>query len=230
MPVEWAKDEIIASCGPLARLLFYHLHSIADRQGRLEDRPKRIAVECLPYDDVNVDNLLDELHHHGLIVRYEVAGARYLAIPTFLVHQSPHLREAISRIPGIPAISESLGQGGARSVQGECEHETSPPVSVLGSVSVSKTVPESVSVTVSPQTGASAEAVLLKLAKETLDLTTTRDMTELLDSLKWHVNSTNSKTMFTNEEAERALRIALADRASLTLNGDRDSRSTRRAG
>jgi hypothetical protein len=229
MPVESAKDEIIASCGPMARLLFYHLHSIADRQGRLEDRPKRIAVECLPYDVVDVDNLLDELHHHGLIVRYEVAGARYLAIPTFLVHQSPHLREAISRIP---AISESLGQGGARSVQGEGEHETSPPVSVsvLGSVSVSKTVPESVSVTVSPQTGASAEAVLLKLAKETLDLTTTRDMTELLDSLKWHVNSTNSKTMFTNEEAERALRIALADRASLTLNGDRDSRSTRRAG
>ena len=37
-------NENLAECDPLARLLFAGLWCLADREGRLEDRPKRIAA------------------------------------------------------------------------------------------------------------------------------------------------------------------------------------------
>lgn len=44
------QNEILGALPPLARLLFVGLWTIADREGRLEDRPLRIAVEILPYE------------------------------------------------------------------------------------------------------------------------------------------------------------------------------------
>jgi hypothetical protein len=82
-----------------ARLCFEGLWVLADKQGRLEDRPKRIKSETFPYDNVDVDRLLDALAAGGFIVRYTVDRERYIAIPKFLKHQSPHVREAESRIP-----------------------------------------------------------------------------------------------------------------------------------
>ena len=93
-------DDDLAECQPLARILFAGLWTIADREGRLEDRPRRIRAELLPNEDVNTDALLQELADHGrLIVRYEVDGHRYIAIPGFLKHQKPHARELPSTIP-----------------------------------------------------------------------------------------------------------------------------------
>ena len=37
------------------RLLFIGLWTLADREGRLEDRPKRIRMEIFPGDNVDVD-------------------------------------------------------------------------------------------------------------------------------------------------------------------------------
>jgi len=42
------KNDQLAECHPLARLLFAGLWCEADRAGRLKDRPKRLKVECLP--------------------------------------------------------------------------------------------------------------------------------------------------------------------------------------
>ncbi len=84
---------------PHGRLLFVGLWTIADREGRLEDRPKRIKAEIFPYESVQVEPLLKRLHEAGFIVRYEVGGVPYIAIPSFLRHQNPHHREAPSRIP-----------------------------------------------------------------------------------------------------------------------------------
>jgi hypothetical protein len=56
-PGFFLNDEL-AECEPLARLLFAGLWCIADREGRLEDKPKRIKVEILPYDDCDIDYLL----------------------------------------------------------------------------------------------------------------------------------------------------------------------------
>lgn len=93
------KNELLAEIDPLGRLLFAGLWTIADREGRLEDRPKRIKAEILPYDDCNVDELLDSLHKKGFILRYEVEGERYIQILNFSKHQNPHPREAKSVIP-----------------------------------------------------------------------------------------------------------------------------------
>ncbi|MCX8018393.1 MAG: hypothetical protein N2690_10910, partial [Rhodocyclaceae bacterium] len=49
------KNEDLAECSVWARLIFPGLWMMADRDGRLEDRPKRIKAELLPFDAVDVD-------------------------------------------------------------------------------------------------------------------------------------------------------------------------------
>ena len=93
------KNDLLAECDPLARILFSGLWCEADREGRLEDRPKRIKVECLPYDDCDVDALLNQLADRGFIVRYVVDNQAYIQISGFTKHQNPHMREAASSIP-----------------------------------------------------------------------------------------------------------------------------------
>ena len=92
-------NEQLAECCFAARLLFEGLWCLADRAGRLCDKPRRIKAQVFPYDDVNVDALLNELSRNGLIVRYEVDDERYIEIPKFLVHQRPHQNESPSCIP-----------------------------------------------------------------------------------------------------------------------------------
>lgn len=92
-------NEDLAEVPPLGRILFAGLWTLADREGRLEDRPNRIKVAVLPYDSVKVENLLGDLSGGGFIVRYESNGKRYIAIPTWHLHQNPHHMEAPSDIP-----------------------------------------------------------------------------------------------------------------------------------
>lgn len=82
-----------------ARLLFAGLWTIADREGRLEDRGKRIKGELFPYENVRIEQLLQMLADAGFIVRYESGGERFIALPAFAKHQSPHVREPASTIP-----------------------------------------------------------------------------------------------------------------------------------
>ena len=92
-------NEELAECEPLARLLFAGLWTIADREGRMEDRPKRIKAEILPYDDCDVDKLLDSLAKYDFIFRYEVDGKRYIEVRNFSKHQHVAGTEAESSIP-----------------------------------------------------------------------------------------------------------------------------------
>ena len=93
------KNDTLAELDFAGRLLFIGLWGIADRAGRLEDRPKKIKAEVFPYDEVNVDSFLGELARLGFILRYEAAGERYIQIVHFDKHQNPHPREAPSNIP-----------------------------------------------------------------------------------------------------------------------------------
>ena len=97
-PGFFMNDEL-AQINPLGRLLFIGLWTIADREGRLEDRPVRIKAETLPYDDCDVNQLLDDLAKHGFIIRYKVSGTRYIQITNFTKHQNPHKNEKASEIP-----------------------------------------------------------------------------------------------------------------------------------
>jgi hypothetical protein len=93
------KNEDLASLPFEYRILFQGLWCEADREGRLEDRPKRIKAEVFPYDEVDVEAGLSKLHASGFIERYEVNGTKYIQVVAFLKHQNPHCKEAASTIP-----------------------------------------------------------------------------------------------------------------------------------
>ena len=103
-------NEELAEIAPLGRLLFAGLWTIADREGRIEDRPKRIKVAILPYDDCDVDALLEELHNRGFITRYKVNGGSYLEITNFAKHQHIVGTEAKSDIPPTPCNNAEVEQ------------------------------------------------------------------------------------------------------------------------
>ena len=65
----------------------------------MHDRPKKIKAEILPYDDCNVNELLETLAALGFINRYEVSGAKYIQVVNFDKHQNPHVKEQASEIP-----------------------------------------------------------------------------------------------------------------------------------
>ena len=114
-------NEDLAECDPLARLLFAGLWCLADREGRLEDRPKRIRAELLPYDTCDADELLNQLQAKGFILRYSHGEGRFIQVLKFDSHQNPHMKEAKS---SIPAPGESV-QSLAASVAAPDEHQTS---------------------------------------------------------------------------------------------------------
>lgn len=89
-----------------ARLLFVGLWTIADREGRLEDRPKQIKMEIFPADNLDCDQLLNDLSATGMVIRYEIEGKRYLQVTNFSKHQNPHKDEKQSTIPA-PCLSDA---------------------------------------------------------------------------------------------------------------------------
>ena len=93
------KNEDLVELGFDVRLLFIGLWTLADREGRLEDRPVKIKMELFPADSVDIDSGLAALHSKGFIKRYQVEGKRYLQINAFAKHQNPHPKEAASVIP-----------------------------------------------------------------------------------------------------------------------------------
>lgn len=116
------ENEVLAAREPLTRLLFIGLWTLADREGRLEDRPRRIQAQILPYDaiGIGVDTMLDQLAEDGFIDRYNVDGQAYIQILAFGRHQRPHSREVASIIPaplgwnaGDPVDDEPDDQGEA---------------------------------------------------------------------------------------------------------------------
>lgn len=86
--------EEIAELSPLARILFIGLWCMADVAGRLEDRPKRIKIEVLPYDKADADALLNEIQGRGFIERYAVDGVRIIQVKNFEKHQRISGKEA----------------------------------------------------------------------------------------------------------------------------------------
>lgn len=93
------KNEILAEMEISHRLLFVGLWTLADREGRIEDRPKRIKLELFPWDSFDIDEGLSELAKAGFIERYEADGKKVIAILSFLKHQTPHGTEKDSDLP-----------------------------------------------------------------------------------------------------------------------------------
>ncbi len=121
------KNEDLVALGYEAMLCFAGLWTLADREGRLEDRPRRIKAEIFPYTDADVDSLLNSLEEAGFIQRYSVYDSStahtpvihgsstahprvkhdFILIRTWLKHQNPHHREVASAIPAPTASTKS---------------------------------------------------------------------------------------------------------------------------
>jgi hypothetical protein len=125
-----SKNEALAELGPMTQFLFVMLPTLADKEGRMEDRPKRIKAEVFPYYEADVDAMLQSLMDspERFVVRYEVNGSRYLQITKFHEHQTPHHKEIASKIPPIPIVE-------ATKKQRKAKHEPSLPQAPVKGIS-----------------------------------------------------------------------------------------------
>lgn len=91
-PALFNNDEL-ADNEPLGRLLFIGLWTIADCEGNLEWREKRIKAQILPYDNCDIKKLMINLDKSGFIRYYSVQDNLYVHIVNFTKHQNPHKNE-----------------------------------------------------------------------------------------------------------------------------------------
>jgi 5-methylcytosine-specific restriction endonuclease McrA len=107
----------LARLAPDSYRLFTGLWCLADREGRLEDRPSRIEAEIFPFkfQTVDIEKMLQELSdgNEPFIIRYEKERKKYIQIVSFTKHQQPHYKEPPSTI--LPPVghndSEYVGGG-----------------------------------------------------------------------------------------------------------------------
>ena len=92
-------NDVLGELPALTRLLFAGLWTLCDREGRLEDRPKKIRAETLPYDVCDADEMLQSLEKAGFLHRYEADGQRVIQVLAWHKHQNPHVKEAASTLP-----------------------------------------------------------------------------------------------------------------------------------
>lgn len=105
---EFFTSEDIVDLSPLARLLYVALWCEADREGRMEWKPRTFKMRYLPGDDCDIGALCGELTGAGLVVTYMAAGKVFGEIPTFLEHQAINNRERESEIP--PRVATPLSR------------------------------------------------------------------------------------------------------------------------
>ena len=94
------ENEDLPDIDPLGRLLFIGLWLLADREGRLEYRPKKIKGQLFPYEDCDVNFYCHQLQSLNFLTIYEITGTQYIQIDSFEKHQNPHPNEKESVLPG----------------------------------------------------------------------------------------------------------------------------------
>jgi len=117
---ELFSDERLSGVGPYALPLLLGLPCLADRDGRLEDKPLQIKTLILPYASVSIDDFnstLNQLHELEFLVRYEVGGKRYIEIADFINEQKPHPKEACKNLPVIPEGKQELKESSGNSMK-----------------------------------------------------------------------------------------------------------------
>ena len=137
-------NDKLAELDPFARLLFIGLWTVADREGRLEDRPRKIKAELLPFDDVNVDELLASLAQAGFIIRYIVDDLACIEVVNFVKHQNPHPKEKSSEIPESHVKTRKNVTSRGKQRTSRVMQQTSNASSLTSSMNPSSLNPESI--------------------------------------------------------------------------------------
>jgi hypothetical protein len=107
---EFWRDEKIGNLSHSARLLFVSLWTYADDAGNGRADARLLRSQAFPYDaDVTAENVeawLQEIAGLGMIVLYEVGGARFYSVKNFLRHQVIN-RPSKFRLPEPPKMDAS---------------------------------------------------------------------------------------------------------------------------
>ncbi len=88
---EFWRDEKIAECTQLERLLFIGLWNFAEDHGVGRANPKLIKADIFPYDTLRDSDIEKALHHLAelsLIVLFEADFQKYYHVPNFKKHQT----------------------------------------------------------------------------------------------------------------------------------------------
>jgi len=72
------RNESMSELPVMTKLLYVGLWCMADKESRLEDNPQQIKTTVFPFDDCDVDALLDDLQGAGLILRIEAKNGRII--------------------------------------------------------------------------------------------------------------------------------------------------------
>ena len=86
------------------RLAFSGLWCISDREGRFKWKPNQIKLDILPYDVLDMEEVLNILADNGFVEKYEIMGKKYAYIPSWNNHQIPNRSEPPSEIPSPTGI------------------------------------------------------------------------------------------------------------------------------
>lgn len=124
------KNELLGTADPLVTILFVSLWCLADREGRLEDRPMRIKAETFPYrEKLDVNGYLTELERMHFIRRYSINGQALIQVLNFTKHQTPHKTEKPSELPAFDPNSLIEQDNGSATVNQPLEsRETTAPL------------------------------------------------------------------------------------------------------
>lgn len=99
------ENELLGNADPLLTILFTALWCLADKAGRLEDRPEKIDSFAFRYQkndyrkDVKTNELLHELQRMNFIIRYKSGEESLIQVNNFKKHQRPHHTEKESVLP-----------------------------------------------------------------------------------------------------------------------------------
>ena len=122
---QFFEDEDMAQQPEAFQLAFIGLWCYADRDGRLEDRPKRLKTRIAPYSPIDMEQALTALARGGFIIRYLADGRAYIAIKpsSWAKYQHPHPNETKSVIPAPDQYSVVYASLGDREQIGESLRE-----------------------------------------------------------------------------------------------------------
>ena len=112
-----SKNETLADLGPECQFTFAVLPCYVDKEGRVEDRPRRLQAEILPYSKTKMTTVLQKLATAGFIQRYQVGAESFLQIVNWKAYQTPHHKEHKSVIPTPEPLSQAQPNVNPTSIQ-----------------------------------------------------------------------------------------------------------------
>src|SRR4051794_21922703 len=104
-------NELLGTEDPYLTILFEGLWCLADREGRLEDRPLKINAQIFPYRQFTgekIESLLQTLCSLGFVRRYLVDDLAIIQVVKFSRHQRPHNTEKASELPPETCSTQQL--------------------------------------------------------------------------------------------------------------------------